>query len=32
MRGRHVETEHLDEAGQAGGLALGKLEHKPGQG
>lgn len=32
MRGRHVETEHLDEAGQAGRLALGKLEHKPGQG
>jgi len=32
VRGGHVKPEHLNEARQAGSLALGKLEHEPGQG
>jgi hypothetical protein len=31
MRRRHIEAQHLDEAGQAGRLAFGQLEHEPGQ-
>jgi hypothetical protein len=31
MRRSHVETEHLDEPREAGGLALRQLEHEPGQ-
>jgi hypothetical protein len=31
VRRRHVESEHLDEPGQARSLSLGELEHEPGQ-
>lgn len=32
MRRRHVKAQHLDQASQAGSLALGKLEHEPRKG
>jgi hypothetical protein len=31
MRRRDIEAEHLDEPGEAGGLALRELEHEPRQ-
>jgi hypothetical protein len=32
MRRRHVQFQHLDEAGQTGRLTLGQVEHEPREG